>query len=175
MIDLQAIKYNDVFAAAEMDDLDAACGHLQTIAGITDGGVAGLHFSGGEDKPWTSKDKGERVSALMGWLETEQQFQDEDEKRAQAADAAAFAEWQLTRRPCDDLGAEYGDDSLTGRPGWVYSSGYIEKTSGRHEVTGAPIAKYYLLIERDDWLSDDYAELERILWDRFARDEITNG
>lgn len=73
-----------------------------------------------------------------------------------------FPAFQATKREVDDVGTVFGfaysgeDRSL---PGFVYAdSCYIEKLADN------PRGAFHLLIERSDWISDDLADLERILW-----------
>lgn len=75
------------------------------------------------------------------------------------AQEGEFAEWQATREACDDLGAQMDDAGLTGEPGLIYEGGYINEPVG-----GSHGKRYYLLIERSDWVSDDLEALERILF-----------
>lgn len=72
-----------------------------------------------------------------------------------------FPEFQATKREVDDVGNaldfDYGDGII--HPGFIYAdSYYIEK------LTDNPRGAFYLLIDRSDWISDDLASLERILW-----------
>jgi hypothetical protein len=70
-----------------------------------------------------------------------------------------FEEFQATRTDCADIGAAIGADMYRDEPvaGFLYHGGlYIEK----HGSDG-----FYLLIEREDWISADLAELERKLFE----------
>lgn len=74
-----------------------------------------------------------------------------------------------TGRDCDDLGAAiespelWEDYTAVGR--LYLDSFFIEKIPAvwpsKPEVAG----KWYLIIERDEWISDDLAELEKHLYD----------
>jgi len=63
-----AIKDSDVENAASMDDLDDAARHLQDIAGITTGDVAGQCLN---EDAWRNNDHRGRVRLLKDWLKTE--------------------------------------------------------------------------------------------------------
>jgi hypothetical protein len=65
---VSAIKDTDITAAAAMGSLDAAALHLQTLAGITDGDVAGVSLS---EKEWLAADRAARAEMLRAWLENE--------------------------------------------------------------------------------------------------------
>jgi hypothetical protein len=65
-----AITAADIATAVAMNDLDDACRHLQNIAGITDGGVAGMCFSD-INFDWASATLGDREVKIRGWLQTE--------------------------------------------------------------------------------------------------------
>ncbi len=62
------------------------------------------------------------------------------------------------RVECANLGAVMADESLMGRPGYLYDNDslYIERL---------PEGDYLLTLERDDWRSDDLAALEKRLWE----------
>ena len=68
MVDVTAVKDNDVEEAALIDDIDAAILKLQNIAGINDGGIAAQCFSGFD---WTNADTAARVHQLHYWLRVE--------------------------------------------------------------------------------------------------------
>jgi hypothetical protein len=65
---VSAIKDSDVEAASAMASLDSAALHLQKIAGITDGDVAGVSLS---EKEWLAADRAARAEMLRAWLENE--------------------------------------------------------------------------------------------------------
>lgn len=73
MKNLAAIKDTNINAAAAMDNLDAAAKHLQDIAGITTGDVAGICLN---EKSWTAADRHNRVQMLKSWLKTEANYPD---------------------------------------------------------------------------------------------------
>ena len=72
-IDLDRITDHDIAAAVAMDDLDSACGMLQAIAGITDGGVAGVVFSD-IDFDWPTATARAREAMIKHWLATERGY-----------------------------------------------------------------------------------------------------
>lgn len=53
---------------------------------------------------------------------------------------------------------------------------YIEDygPGNRHPETGEPMGRYYLLLERYDWASDDLADLEQRLYDWAAGEHFLN-
>jgi hypothetical protein len=65
---VSAIKEHDITAAAAMGSLDTAALHLQKIAGITEGDVAGISLS---EKEWTAAAAPGRVEMLKAWLANE--------------------------------------------------------------------------------------------------------
>jgi hypothetical protein len=65
---VSSIKEPDIAAAAAMGSLDAAALHLQKLAGITEGDIAGISLS---EKEWTAADETGRVKMLKAWLENE--------------------------------------------------------------------------------------------------------
>ncbi len=78
-----------------------------------------------------------------------------------------FAEFVASRRRTETICADIGfDDGEIERGGFIYG-GDIGQCYIEDATTGFPSArrgKYYLLIERMDWISDDLAEMEKILW-----------
>lgn len=76
---LSAITEDAISAAAAMADLDAACLHLQTIAGITDGGGAGIYFSGPAGDDWAEHPAWLREFHLCEWINLERNFLDQGE------------------------------------------------------------------------------------------------
>jgi len=68
-----AITDSEVEKAATMDDLDDAARHLQDIAGITTGDVAGQCLN---EKAWRDNDHQGRVRILKDWLKTEVLYED---------------------------------------------------------------------------------------------------
>ena len=69
-INLLAIVESDIDDAIHMDNVDDACALLQEIAGITDGGVAALAFSGFD---WECAHY-EREAQIRAWLKLEQHY-----------------------------------------------------------------------------------------------------
>lgn len=75
-----------------------------------------------------------------------------------------FKQWRRKRVRCCDLGKALGDDLVheedATERGVLYPSGYIVER--RKPQLGK---RFYLIIERDEWKSDDLGELEPMLWD----------
>lgn len=70
--DLAEVSDIAIAGAARTDDLDDAVRQLQELAGITDGGVAGLAFSGTDgETAWAGADHAGRVRMLRDWLALE--------------------------------------------------------------------------------------------------------
>src|SRR5580704_7043750 len=107
--------------------------------------------------------------AIAKKLGQDDPIKDADERRAFADAEGAFAEWQATRRHVESIGDELsgGDEGA----GFVYSCGFIMETVNQ---TDQPLPRYHLIIERSEWLDDDLAKLERILWDEWVKDEIAD-
>jgi hypothetical protein len=84
--------------------------------------------------------------------------------------AMTFAEFQGTRAWCDDLGEKLKDDSFdpdTPQKGWIYCDAlYIEDTRAWTVGTckHGEGDRWYLLLNRDEWLSNNLEELERRLY-----------
>jgi hypothetical protein len=74
---LDKITDKDICWAAQMDELDDACGALQFIAGIDDGGVAALCFSD-LTLSWAMASIVQRISKLRQYLNTERAYRTED-------------------------------------------------------------------------------------------------
>jgi hypothetical protein len=70
-----AIKLNDIGRASQIDDVDAALLTLMNIAGIDDGGVAGIVFSGFD---WGGASQSERVDQLAEWIRTERRYEKQE-------------------------------------------------------------------------------------------------
>jgi hypothetical protein len=68
------------------------------------------------------------------------------------------------------------DEQGNTREGWVYADSFwIESVQGDHWPEHCrEEGKWYLIVERSEWIDDDLSKLERILWDEFAAGEI-NG
>lgn len=65
---VSSVKDSDVATAAAMDDLDGAALHIQKIAGISTGDVAGISLN---EKDWRSADKSTRIQMIRSWLKNE--------------------------------------------------------------------------------------------------------
>ncbi|MCX7309924.1 MAG: hypothetical protein NTZ72_19080 [Afipia sp.] len=65
---VSSVKDSDIAAAVIMDNLDRAALHIQKIAGITEGDVAGISLN---EKEWRAADKSARVQMIRSWLKTE--------------------------------------------------------------------------------------------------------
>jgi hypothetical protein len=64
-------------AAAQIDDLDEAVRSVMDQVGITTGDVAGLHFSGTQDRSWwPTASISDRLEMLQGWRAAEQTWGD---------------------------------------------------------------------------------------------------
>lgn len=68
---LDAIMQDDLTAAAEVDDLDAALAPLMAKAGIVTGDVGGVVFSGFD---WPAAQPAERLEQLMRWMDAERAY-----------------------------------------------------------------------------------------------------
>ena len=66
------VKDSHIEEAAAMDNLDRAAKHIQDIAGITTGDVAGQCL---DEKQWMHADHQERLKLLRGWLKTEEIYE----------------------------------------------------------------------------------------------------
>lgn len=77
-----------------------------------------------------------------------------------------FEDFVATKTRSEAICAAIGfDDGQPERGGFIYDAGgaYIEdNTAGTPEFMAK--GKYYLLIERQDWVTDDLARLELLLW-----------
>ena len=72
-IGVDAITDADIKTAVAMADLDAACLHLQNIAHVDDGGIAGMVFSDTEFD-WATADAAERERMIRQWIATERAY-----------------------------------------------------------------------------------------------------
>ena len=70
-----AIELDDIGRASQIDDVDAALLALMNIAGIDDGGVAGIVFSGFD---WNGASQSERVDQLAEWIRTERSYEKQE-------------------------------------------------------------------------------------------------
>ena len=80
-----------------------------------------------------------------------------------------FTEFQATRRYCDDLGTALADARWQGEPpatGNLYLDGtlYIEAVQAHWPAEAKARGKWHLLLERDEWVTDDLELLERKLF-----------
>jgi hypothetical protein len=76
-----------------------------------------------------------------------------------------FEQFQATRRECDDIGAVIPDARWDDEPvakGFTYLGDklYIEKVQPHWPDAAKAQGKYHLLIERDEWISNDLEMLE---------------
>jgi len=67
------ITMGDIVTAAKVDDIDAAIAPLQDKAGITDGGVAAVAFSGLD---WDTARINTRVVWIVRWVKLEQAYEE---------------------------------------------------------------------------------------------------
>ncbi len=67
------VRLGDLAAAAQMDDLDAAAASIQTVAGITDGGVAGMCL---DYDLWRQHSPTYRERMLLAWLRLERHYEE---------------------------------------------------------------------------------------------------
>lgn len=70
-INLDAITGMDLWEASRGRDIDAAIAKLQEKAGITDGGIAGMVFSGFN---WPTSSPDQRAHKIKEWIETERTY-----------------------------------------------------------------------------------------------------
>lgn len=70
--EISAVTEAHIVQAARMQSTDAAVSFLQSVAGITDGGVAALAFSG--DFEWEDSSPEERFTRLTHWIEMERMY-----------------------------------------------------------------------------------------------------
>src|ERR1035437_10748486 len=69
---VSSVKYSDIAAAAVIDNLDIAALHIQKIASITEGDVAGISLNGDE---WRAAGKSARVQMIRSWLKNEAAYE----------------------------------------------------------------------------------------------------
>lgn len=67
------VRLGDITAAAQMDDLDAAAASIQAVAGITDGGVAGMCL---DYDLWGQHSPLYRERMLLAWLRLERHHEE---------------------------------------------------------------------------------------------------
>lgn len=122
------------------------------------------------------------MTSLESFLadETDDAITLHEETREAAIDPAAkppgelFAAWRATKMRVEDLGEALSDEMLTGIPGWTYGPGgfYIEDHAGRDDLPpNLEGQRFHLLIEREEWWSNDYDELEHRLFFTWALPE----
>jgi hypothetical protein len=80
-----------------------------------------------------------------------------------------FEQFQATRHYSEDIGAAISDARWEGEPpakGYLYLDGlYIEEVQPHWPEAAKARGKWYLLIDRDDWITDDLGAFERKLYD----------
>lgn len=81
-----------------------------------------------------------------------------------------FEDFQNTRRESADLGRDVSDcrwdDEVEPGAGFVYLDVlYIERVGDHWPDAARARGKFYLILERDEYISDDLEELERKLYD----------
>jgi hypothetical protein len=82
-----------------------------------------------------------------------------------------FKEFQATGVDCADLGAALQDESLKGQAGRVYlDSLFLEDTTGWPADNASKVSRWYTVIGRSEYTSDDIGQIERVLYD-FAGSE----
>ena len=72
------IKIEDVGRATQINDLDLALQPLMKIAGIDDGGIAGIVFSDFGPEAWATADQWTRVQKIAEWIRTERNFENKE-------------------------------------------------------------------------------------------------
>jgi hypothetical protein len=79
-----------------------------------------------------------------------------------------FKQFVASRKRVDDIGIELVFGEFSGISGYVYCGGvFIENTNANDQARG----RYHLLIERDEWYSNNLGALERHLYD-FAKSAV---
>jgi len=81
-----------------------------------------------------------------------------------------FEQFQATRRPCADLGKALDDarweEDKSPASGLLYLGAlYIEEVRPDWPNNARARGQWYLMIGRDEWISDDLEKLERELFD----------
>jgi len=61
----------EIYFASTIDDLDLSCGHIQSILGITDGGIASICFSDVSETDWRKMSHDARYDKLKDYIKTE--------------------------------------------------------------------------------------------------------
>lgn len=76
-----------------------------------------------------------------------------------------FQTWQATRKRCENLPEHLCmDEDTVSATGYVYDGGYIEDRGDVVDGEG----RFFLLIERSDWIVDTLEHAEEILWSQWA-------
>jgi hypothetical protein len=90
-----------------------------------------------------------------------------------------FEQFQASRRYSEDIGTAISDARWEGEPsakGYLYLDGlYIEEVQPHWPEAAKARGKWYLLIDRDDWITDDLEALERKLYDWAASEGYFEG
>ena len=78
-----------------------------------------------------------------------------------------FQEFQQTRRPYDDIGAAIQSDMGAPVPvtGFLYDGLYISTRQDWWSEEAKARGAYHLILERDEYISDDLELLERKLYE----------
>jgi hypothetical protein len=87
-----------------------------------------------------------------------------------------FDQFRETGRDCDDLGAALSDSAWDDYPtparGRLYLGGLWIQQKPEAGWLNDRGEKWWLLIGREDWLSDDLVELERLLFEYAAQEDL---
>jgi hypothetical protein len=90
-----------------------------------------------------------------------------------------FEQFQASRRYSEDIGTAIADARLEGEPpakGYLYLDVlYIEEMQPHWSDAAKARGKWYLLIARDEWITDDLETLERKLYDWAASEGYFEG
>ena len=88
-----------------------------------------------------------------------------------------FEEFQATRRVCEDLGSVVADARWEGEPaakGNVYVDClYIEAVQAHWPRAARDRGKWHLILDRDEFITDDLTSLERRLYDWAVQEGFT--
>jgi hypothetical protein len=106
-------------AAAHIHDLDEALRSVMDQVGITDGGVAGMVFSGDKDHSWwPNATYAERMEMLWHWAAAEEAAEDEPPRTAEELEAL-LVKYMARVIDCESIsyldraghaGIDFGDD-----------------------------------------------------------------
>ena len=69
---VSSVKNSDIAAAAIIDNLDRAALHIQKIAGIEEGDIAGISLN---EETWRTADTSARVQMILSWLKAESAYE----------------------------------------------------------------------------------------------------